>query len=69
MPRAARIPKETIVIDLNKQRPDGEWEHAGYTLSEATKLAVEDGSLEAWEWFKAWYRGDLTRADTTPQSW
>ncbi|OCP21958.1 MULTISPECIES: ALF repeat-containing protein [unclassified Ensifer] len=69
MPKAARIPKTTIVIDLNKQRPDGEWEHAGYTMREAAQVAVDDGSDDAWEWFKAWFKGNLTRSDTKPGNW
>ncbi|WP_276122664.1 hypothetical protein [Pararhizobium qamdonense] len=63
------IPKHIVVIDLNKQRPDGQWEHAGYTMHEAAQLAVDDGSDRAWEWFKAWFGGNLTQAGTTPEKW
>jgi hypothetical protein len=69
MAKSAVIPKEVIVIDLNEQRPNGEWAHAGYTMQEAAQLAVDNGSHEAWDWFKTWFKGNLTRAGTTPENY
>jgi len=38
----------------------------GYTLEQAAQAAVDAGSIEAWEWFKAWYNADLQLGEPGP---
>lgn len=33
--------------------------HLGFTTDQVVERAVEDGSLEAWEWLQAWWNASI----------
>ena len=57
LPYAEIVAPARIVRLANLRHEDTE--HVGRTLFQAARDAVGDGSPAAWDWFKAWFKGEL----------